>query len=552
MKCVNAGLVAMTLTLGLAMVSEQASAGSAWLIKKEQWSEVDEKNFSDFVQSIYDSGCSSVSSCMKGSGNPYRSRDPQGISWYADCGRFPYLLRSYFAFHNNLPFQGATDVRMRDPNDSNPILQYTARGNVVTNRDFVTSGEDGYAFIRHAVEAVYTAVYRVDSRLDIPSGGYGDTYHVKISRQYIRPGTIVYDPNGHIATVANISREGKVTLLDSHPDNSVSRVPYTGAFQATSPSQSGGFKNWRPIRLVGATTGPDNVLRGGRISVKENGDTPGFSMEQFVGDQPNPSGTFADAKWSTQDGVMNSRQFVAMVRARLSEGAVTYDILKEVNEDASTLCLMVQDRMKAVQAAISRGIDQKSMDALPMNIYGTTGEWEEYSTPSRDARLKTATAEYYQHVAKMVELYKKGDKRVIYSGSDLAKDMLRSFDKAVASCDLSYVKSNGQTKDLSLNDAILRMYKMSFDPYHCVELRWGASSEEELSSCDSDSEKRAWYKAEQRLRNSLDRKYDKKMGWNLDELQNRGDMVEGSAAQSVGSDTQVPLDVRSYILNLKL
>ena len=50
--------------------------------------------------------------------------------------------------------------------------------------------------------------------------------------------------------------------------------------------------------------------------------------------------------------------------------------------------------------------------------------------------------------------------------------------------------------------ALARLFAMSFDPYHCVELRWGAAAgSPELATCPDDPARRGWYRAEQRLRN---------------------------------------------------
>ena len=58
---------------------------------------------------------------------------------------------------------------------------------------------------------------------------------------------------------------------------------------------------------------------------------------------------------------------------------------------------------------------------------------------------------------------------------------------------------------------------MSFDPYECIERRWGARAEE-LAACTDDESKAHWYKAEQRLRNQIDRTYDVRMGFSLAQL----------------------------------
>lgn len=510
--------------------------GKPWNITKTEWTTADEQRFSQFVESIYESGCTSVPKCMAGAGNWYRDKDPAGMEWFADCGRFPYLLRSYFAFHNGLPFQSALVAAQRDPNDPNPRLQYSAKGNYISKRWSVKSGTNGYEFIKSTVASVYSAVFRVDSRLDVDSGTYSDFYHVALNRQNIRPGTVVYDPNGHIATVAKVTDAGKVILLDSHPDNSVSRVTYTGAFIGRSMVQAGGFKNWRPLKIIN-----------GKTVAMSNSKSPGYSLEQFVGDQPNEGG-FSTAKWSTSDGVLPSSRYMEVVRARLSKGAVRYRPVIEVQSEIENLCMMMKDRIDSVHAAINKGIDQKSMPngRLPENIYGTDGEWEDYSTPSRDARLKTAVAEFYGDVVRMHTLYKARDAKVIYDGNDIVGDMLNAYEQASASCQLSYKKSDGRIQNLDFHSFAERLYAMSFDPYHCVELRMGATSGTELASCNQSSTKDAWYKAEQSIRNSLNRPYEKKMSWSLQELQNGAAVSAG-----VGVTTQAPVNVKAYLKSVR-
>jgi hypothetical protein len=540
-------LAAVTVMLGGAL---EAEAGKQWVIKKATWSVADEKSYSNFIESIYASKCNTVDKCMKGTGNWYRDRDPAGMNWYADCGRFPYLMRAYFAFHNNLPFQGAADAAPRDPNDPNPVAKYSAHGTYITRRRAAQTGVDGYQFLQRVVNSAYTIVYRVDTRLDIPTGQFGDHYNVAINRSNIRPGTVVYDPNGHVAMVAKVGNDGKLTLLDSHPDNTVSRIPYTSAFQGSSAKQGGGLKNWRPIRVAGATVGASGELIGGQTLTATNAETPGYSLEQYVGDQPNPKGTFGAARWKTSDGILGARQYTDVVRARLSVGDVVYDPVKEIREGIAALCVMLQDRADSVTAAIKENIDQKQMPngRLPLNIFGTDGEWETYSTPSRDARLKTAASEFRTLIEKILTLSRTDLSKISYTGTSLYNDMLKAHDSAAATCSLSYKKSNGDVHAVSYTDAIQRLYKMSFDPYHCVELRWGASSATELASCATNSgDKLAWYKAEQRLRNSHERRYDMKMGWSLDELTARADMGP-TPAKSVGSDRQIPLDIRDPLL----
>ena len=55
--------------------------------------------------------------------------------------------------------------------------------------------------------------------------------------------------------------------------------------------------------------------------------------------------------------------------------------------------------------------------------------------------------------------------------------------------------------------------------YHCAERRWGAHEPEELATCADGADKRAWYEAQQRLRNQPDRTYDVRMGFSLADLE---------------------------------
>ena len=57
---------------------------------------------------------------------------------------------------------------------------------------------------------------------------------------------------------------------------------------------------------------------------------------------------------------------------------------------------------------------------------------------------------------------------------------------------------------LTIDTVLDRLFALSFDPYHCPELRWGAAAgSPELSSCPDNAEKLGWYRAEQRLRCAL-------------------------------------------------
>jgi hypothetical protein len=60
---------------------------------------------------------------------------------------------------------------------------------------------------------------------------------------------------------------------------------------------------------------------------------------------------------------------------------------------------------------------------------------------------------------------------------------------------------------------------LDFDPYHCIERRWGASSPDELASCKDNEIKTRWHKAEQVLRNQVDAGYVMRQAISLPEME---------------------------------
>ena len=185
------------------------------------------------------------------------------------------------------------------------------------------------------------------------------------------------------------------------------------------------------------------------------------------------------------------------------------------------LCRELGYRVDAVDKAVKAGFPRKPQpDRLPRNIYATSGDWEIYSTPSRDARIKTTFEELRDELARYLELEKTGSRLLNYTGSDLRKDLIAAHEEEAAACSITYTRSDGTPKKLGYEEVKRRLFAMSFDPYHCVERRWGASDPAELATCADDKLKTAWYVAEARLRNQVVRTYGEPMGWGLAELQN--------------------------------
>lgn len=527
-----------TLLSFASMANAQSNSWRKWTIEKTTWTATDEKNYSAFIRTLGESGCNSVDKCLRSPAN-YLATDAerQSVRWTSDCGRFPYILRAYFAWKNKLPFSYTSGVEAIDGSGD---LRYSAKGNRATKRVSILQKSasepiDGVNAVKTAVRDIYTAMYRFPPETDVKNNLYFDLYSIDIDREQIRPGSIVYDANGHVVVIYKVEDDGRIRYFDAHPDNSVSRGVYGQKFARATPGMGAGFKNFRPIMLVGATRASNNSLLGGQIATLKNADLPGYSTVQYYG---NKLGT----SWKLGRFVLNGTEmnYYDFVRTKLAIGELKYHPLSELSNSLDALCQDLRDRVDAVNGAIMDGIHLKPQPAnLPKNIYGADGEWESFSTPSRDARLKVSFQEIRTQVEVFFKMYQEHNPRLEYYGSDLGADMRLAYSAASQKCNISYKKTNGDTQILTYDDAVDRLFKMSFDPYHCVEKRWGATDTAELNSCNDGATKRAWYAAEQNLRNQLERAYDIKMGFTLEQLRKN---VPGS-----GTAVQVDVDLKDYL-----
>jgi hypothetical protein len=454
------------------------------------------------------------------------------MQFYADCADLPYMLRAYFAWKNNLPFSYSSSVT---PIGASHDIRYTTLGNrIASRRDIRGPAVDARRAIPEIVNTISSAHYRYPPNQ--PGALLPDHYPVKIARQSIKPGTIIYDPNGHVAVVYKVGADGRIFFIDTHPDNSLTRGVYGRSFSRSSPGMGAGFKRWRPITLVGATQRADGYLEGGSIVLAVDATIPDWSDEQFYGTEPN-----RPKQWSSGRFVLNGEtlDYYEFVRRRLAGTDFKYNPIDETRAMVRALCEDAKYRVDAIDIAIKAGIQNRPQPSrLPQNIYGTEGDWETYSTPSRDARLKTAFKELRDEVARYLALASEGSAKIDYDGSDLRGDIRKVYLEETASCTFSYERTDGSKVNLSLEELGRRLFKISFDPYHCVERRWGATIPDELATCKDDAEKRAWYDAQQRLRNQIDRTYDVRMGFSREQLLQR---VSGSGVDEPPNVSMIEL-----------
>jgi len=485
-----------------------------YVVRSDHWSEADEQGWRDFIAAIGSSDCATLDACLKRPANPFRGSDRPDFVFQSDCADLPYVLRFYYAWKRGLPFSFASDLSALGPTRD---IRYSAGGNAVAARYDVPSGTmSGYAIIQKMRDATSSASYRLH-----PASEDGDFYPAAIDPSSIRPGTVVYDPAGHVGLVYKVDDKGRIHFFDAHTDYSLTETVYDLRFARDRPAIGAGFKNWRPVRLIGATGRADGVLVGGHIALAANKDIADYSLEQFTGNGRRP----ADADWKSGTFTLNGEvlDYYDYVRARMAGGKLVFEPVAEVRDMARSTCADLHYRADAVELALAAGIQNRAEPArLPDNIYGTEGDWETYSTPSRDARLKTAFKYLRDQVQRFVEMQRRNDPHLSYRGDDLVGDMLKAYDRETRFC---------RVAGLTYEEARQRLFAMSFDPYHCRERRWGGECASE------DPAKRAWYDAEQGLRNQLERTYAARMDFTLDELKAR--------PVTAAPDT----DVRAYLLS---
>ncbi|HWA89615.1 MAG TPA: hypothetical protein VG889_06235 [Rhizomicrobium sp.] len=501
-----AGLIAVEAVFLGALPARAAS--DLYVVRHESWSAQDEQGWRDFVAAIGASDCATLDACLHGAANPFRDSDRRGAVFESDCADLPYVLRFYYAWKRSLPFSFESALEAIGPTRD---IRYSKGGNAVAGRTDAPSGvESGYAILQRIRDAVSSASYRIH-----PDRDGTDLYPPKLDPGSIRAGSIVYDAAGHVGIVHKVDAKGRIHFFDAHTDYSLTETTYDLRFARDRPAVGAGFKNWRPIRLVGATRRADGALIGGHIALAANKDIPDYSEEQFYGNGKRP----ADADWKSGSFTLNGEtlDYYDYVRAQMAGGKLEFEPVAELREIVRANCSDLHYRAQAVSLALAAGIQNRAEpQRLPENIYGTEGDWETYSTPSRDARLKTEFKALRDLVQRFVEMQRRGDPHLVYTGDDLVGDLLKAYDRETRFCFVG----TGSAAPLAYEEARKRLFAMSFDPYQCLERRWGGDAPCRESDRDG-ADKQAWYAAEQGLRNQLERTYDARMDFTLDELRAR-------------------------------
>lgn len=577
-----------------AVSTAQAQRAADWIVTKTEWSEADEVGFGRFVAALAKTKCAKVDECLRSSANPYRDTDPKDYQFWSDCADLPYFLRAYYAWKNQLPFSYVDSVgsndRLNKANGWNfyqansedqyepdytyervyvdhpwwqggprwetravrkrriADIRYSKEGNTPNGRRRIAPSVDGSRvnFISATDDmqnAVSSATFRFapDVHADIDT----DFYPIDINTDAVRPGAVVYSPMGHVSIVYEVTPDGRILLFNAHPaDRSkpgsgtpVSRTTFETRkeYVRSRPSHGSGLKQWRPFRLVNAKLKNGRYI-GGSFQFTPDEDLRNYSTVQFYG----TNRSFDDYTKATFTVRGKTVPYETFIRLRLASTKI--DPLVDFQGHLTDACELFKGRVSSVQGAVDGGISTRSHpSSLPMNIFSADGTWEDYATPSRDTRLRIIFSNIRIDLLEQVAAIRANDPSV-RRHPNLRAELLAAYADMVKSCSITYKNSAGRSVTLDFNDLVNRLTKISFDPYHCPELRWGASSDQELATCRDNSNKKSWYSAEATIRNYLEKDWKASGAIDITDLQ--------QGRLGFGKPKAPDLDVKSFIEKL--
>jgi hypothetical protein len=407
------------------------------------------------------------------------AEDEQGVVVRPDCADLPYFLRAYFAFKLGLPFgwsrcsrgeNGVAPACSDFASTSDPFPPIDDKPQTLPPwadpaRAHEGPWEDntkrvGEFFRTTLADAAQSGAGRTPADVD-----ESDYYPLSLSAETLRPGTIFADPYGHVLVVAQRIAQtagagGVLLAVDGQPDGTVARKRFwRGNFLfAIDPSLgSAGFKRFRPILREPIS---------GKVRRLKNAELADYSAtDQYAGG--------VEGFYDKMEDVLSPSPLDPM--QALLETVVALE------EQVKTRAGSVDNGRKFVASG-------KPVAEMPdgAKIFETTGDWEDFSTPSRDLRLLIAmdvARALPGRVARRAERYamplgKRPDQVQAELEARLARELGgRKF---------KYVRSDGSDWELSLRDVVERgaALEMAYNPNDCVEQRWGArAGSDEASSC---------------------------------------------------------------------
>ncbi|MGD0524846.1 MAG: hypothetical protein ABSE49_06875 [Polyangiaceae bacterium] len=404
------------------------------------------------------------------------AEDEQGVIVRPDCADLPYFLRAYFAYKLGLPFAWSRCSRGAEgvpptcgdfASQSNPFppidkkpQELPAWADPQRSGTWESNARRLGEFFRTTLaDAVQSGAGRTPADDET-----GDYYPVSLSAETLRPGTIFADPYGHVLVVAKripqtATSGGVLLAVDGQPDGTVARKRFwRGNFLfAIDPSLgAAGFKRFRPV-LRDRMTGKWRHL--------SNAELPDYSQDQYAAG--------VEGFYDKMDDVLSP--------APLDPTQALLETIDALEEQVKTRVNSVDNGRKFLATG-------KPAADMPdgAKIFETTGDWEDFSTPSRDLRLLIAVdvaQAIPARVARRPERYAMPGGK---TPEDVRADLASRLGRELHERKFKYVRTDGTDFELSLQDVVDRgaALEMAYNPNDCVESRWGApAGSDEAQPC---------------------------------------------------------------------
>jgi hypothetical protein len=407
------------------------------------------------------------------------AEDEQGMVVRPDCADLPYFLRAYFAYKLTLPFgwsrcsRGENGVPPRcadfaTSEDPFPPIEGKPQAPpswADPERDPTGPWENNAKRVGEFFRTTLADAAQSGSGRTPADEDDSDYYPVPLSAEALRPGTIYGDPYGHVLVVSSRvpqSPDGAGVLLavDGQPDGTVARKRFwRGNFLfAVDPSLgSAGFKRFRPLvrdKATGKLTRPKNA-----------------ALADYAGTDQERGGV--EAFYDTMDDVLSP--------APLDPRRALLETLQALEEQVKTRVRSVDNGRKFLSGA-------RAPAEMPdgEKIFETVGEWEDFSTPSRDLRLLIAIDVARALPARVARRASRYAMPAGQAPERVEADLEQRLASELHDRKFTYIRSDGSEWPLSLEDVVARQaaLEMAYNPNDCVEQRWGALlGSPEASTC---------------------------------------------------------------------
>jgi hypothetical protein len=388
----------------------------------------------------------------------FGSREDDRIRLRPDCADLPYFLRAYFAWKLRLPF--AFRACGRGADGQPPACDVTPQHNqqAVPGTDEVNAFQE---FSRVVAGTVHSASARTH-----PDSNATDVYPVPLTRESLLPGTVFADPYGHLLIIARwvpqtATDYGVLIGADAQPDGTVAlRRFWRGSFlfSPDTTAAGAGFKAFRPVRAR-----REGVLmrRNDEITAAPRA----WSRQQYAGS--------ADDFYDRMEALINPRPLDPMGQLRV--------LVDALDESAQRRVVSVDNGEQHMRSHPGTRMEMPEGYA----VFETTGDWEDFATPSRDMRLLISI----DAVMGFPDSVLRQPARFGVSASEaraVAARLRQELETLLAARAITYVRSDGAQQRVTLAELVARKaaFEVAYNPNDCVETRWGApAGSAEAQSC---------------------------------------------------------------------